>query len=277
MSKRGVPEETLRAQSTHFRYAQLSHHRPSFDLQATLLRGLKLPPDTLMPKEDLIISNQRLTQLEFSFGPKDQYDRLIPALESLTLLQHVLQQTCPYQITGLEGCQPLANLTRLEIHGTLYSDPAWIFKPFHLYPNLQTWCFLHWGSSCALHVDLSRLVTENCPKLERIEYRNAIHGRKSTVVSDVVSWTQASTRLLHFDSRAPSFLKPIYEALLCHADWIETLCLTFISDGEWNARTPAGSLDNAPASEHWSWSTPTMIPKWCDSFGWKSRGYLSSN
>lgn len=90
MSKRGVPEETLRAQSTHFRYAQLSHHRPSFDLQATLLRGLKLPPDTLMPKEDLIISNQRLTQLEFSFGPKDQYDRLIPALESLTLLQHVV-------------------------------------------------------------------------------------------------------------------------------------------------------------------------------------------
>lgn len=72
MSKRWVPEETLRVQSTHFRYAQLSHHRPSFDLQATLLRGLKFPPDTFMPKEDFISSNQRLTQLVLSFGPKDQ-------------------------------------------------------------------------------------------------------------------------------------------------------------------------------------------------------------
>lgn len=54
-----IPAEVLNAHSSHFRYALLSHSRPTFTLQATYLREICLHSEALQPNMGLIGSNPR--------------------------------------------------------------------------------------------------------------------------------------------------------------------------------------------------------------------------
>ncbi|KAG0351522.1 hypothetical protein BG005_008970 [Podila minutissima] len=218
----------------------------------------------------LIGSNPRLTRLEVSFQYNEIYNHLRPALESLSQLKYVkleelflgrqenlspflnnnpdlqdLRLNDPTGISGFSGCRPLKNLTRFEIDDVIWEENPGLQHFFHLCPNLIALNLVHRGGSAPFVRELCGILREHCPKLDWIRYRNShsrVHG--AVQAEDIVAWTQASSRLVHFDTLALTFATSIYQALMCHSVWIDTLCLKFLRGAEENVRNTSKILEH---------------------------------
>lgn len=263
-----IPTEVLGAHNSHFRYALLSHFQPTFTLQATCLRELCLQSEALSSQVnmDLIGSNPRLTRLEVSFQ-YENYGRLRSALESLSQLQYIkfgelsldkhdslssflnnnpglqdIRLSDPVHISGFKGCRPLVSLTRLELD-VFWKDNLGLLQLFSLVPNLTALNFVHREDSSTFITELCGTLRENCPKLEYIRYRSANSRIGCALQAEhIVPWIQAPLRLVHFDTLASAFTTSIYRALMCHASWIDTLCLKFLKGIEENVRSTSKIL-----------------------------------
>ncbi|KAF8946819.1 hypothetical protein BGZ52_008395, partial [Haplosporangium bisporale] len=216
---------------------------------------------------DLIGSNPRLTRLEVSFQ-YEEYGRLRSVLESLSQLQcikfeelsfdkhdslssflnnnpdlHHIQLRDPLYISGFKGCRPLVNLTRLELYDVDWEDNPGLLELISLVPNLTALSFVHRGNSSSIMTELCATLRENCPKLDWIRYRNANSRIGCALQAEhIIPWIQVSPRLVHFDTLASTFTTSIYWTLICHASWIDTLCLKFLKGVEENARNTSKIL-----------------------------------
>ncbi|KAF9369721.1 hypothetical protein CPB97_003348 [Podila verticillata] len=264
-----IPTDVLRAHNSHFRFALLSQFQPTFTLQATCLRELCLQSEALSSQAniDLIGSNPRLTRLEVSFQ-YEEYGRLRSVLESLSQLQYIkfgepsldkhdslssffnnnpglqdIRLSDPAYISGFKGCQPLVNLTRLELDNVDWGRNPGLLELFSLIPNLTALNFVHRGDLFPIVTELCATLRENCPKLDWIRYRNANSRIGCALQAEhIVPWIQASPRLVHFDTLASTFTTSIYWSLMYHASWIDTLCLKFLKGIEENARNTSKIL-----------------------------------
>ncbi|KAI9236970.1 MAG: hypothetical protein BYD32DRAFT_452065 [Podila humilis] len=149
----------------------------------------------------------------------------------------------PLYISGFKGCRPLVNLTRLELYDVDWEGNPGLLELISLVPNLTALNFVHRGDSSSIMTELCATLRENCPKLDWIRYRNANSRIGCALRAEhIIPWIQASPRLVHFDTLASTFTTSIYWTLICHASWIDTLCLKFLKGVEENARNTSKIL-----------------------------------
>lgn len=140
----------------------------------------------------------------------------------------------PFQF---DGCQPLLSLTHLAMETWCAEVQPGLLNLIRQCPNLMT---VQLELRNGPLDPVSRTLREHCPRLERIECTHRSFGASrhtdETQDADLGTLIQATQRLVHFTCKALTLSNVVCQALLCHANWIETVDLHLYSGHEESVR-----------------------------------------
>ncbi|KAF9389612.1 hypothetical protein CPB97_011022 [Podila verticillata] len=260
-----IPGELLQSHSRHLRYLTFPSGWLVGTVQSTQLRELAISlfHSSLLERHlYLLRSNPQLAVLDVRIDRIQACRKVEAAIEHLSHLTSLrisglsLQDLCierllnnksalrklaiitPHSFQFGKCPQPLANLTCLEMETWWERNPGQL-SLIRLCPNMTTVRLLLKGNHPLEEV--SRMLREHCPKLERIEcshrsFSVSHHFEEAEYTNLDALIGQATPRLVHFACKARTLTNATCQALLFHAGWIETLDLHLYTGDEESVR-----------------------------------------
>lgn len=259
-TQRKIPISTLRTLSHHFRYLRLWNTYPEGVINSTRLRELYITADAAKGSTlQVLRSNPDLLSLTLRLS-KPNFKTIYPALSTICRLQYLkladfrfnndhqllallnnnpglckIYLWCVGGITGLDGCEPLLHVTRVSMQPEWKSTPG-LVQLVKYCPNLEDLDVHVLDRSCPI-TELTRNLREFCPKLQSLKCSEASGGNAydsddnsyDTVLEDdeIINLINVSPRLLRIGINRRTIRLHVAQAILAHADWLETLELGF--------------------------------------------------
>ncbi|KAF9384903.1 hypothetical protein CPC16_008207 [Podila verticillata] len=183
-----IPVETLQAHQRHLRYARIQFEWPTDIFQPTHLQELVTDSKLLSVRHDLLRSNPHLNLLYLDFRTEVTYDKIKDILEATSQLK-----------TVSFNCLRFANANSGTLSGFFDSNSQ-----------------------------LEKLAIFHIHGLERFDLYQPLQNltrQNQLDPDDVLELIQATSRLVRFKSPCTSLTTEIIQALLVHANSLETVKL----------------------------------------------------
>ncbi|KFH63087.1 hypothetical protein MVEG_11124 [Podila verticillata NRRL 6337] len=273
MDNWNIPKEIRQAQSRHFRHLRLSKLWPPNTLQSAQLRTLDIWSNVLLEIGQLLTSNTQLSELTLRFQSRASYHQIWPIIEPLSRLKVIrlcyltltsddnqldgffnnnpglqeLELKYLEGVTGLKGCHPLVNLTRIYI-AHVWKDNMGMLELFQLCPNLVS---ISLFLDARTPAELPQIVRANCPKLEAIECLDNLDLKRSVLnEEDAMAWIGLPTRLVSFSAPLLTFTNRVYLTFLHQASSLETVRLELQEIAMDSLVQTSKLLANCPSLRH---------------------------
>ncbi|KAF9369585.1 hypothetical protein CPB97_003469, partial [Podila verticillata] len=282
MGHYNIPNAILELRSVHFRYLALSYGLCQLPIRSTQLQEVVFRDyRNRQASMKLLTRNPQIKELVWS-APNEakgpwRMAHIYAALESLAQLTHL---TLDYwyefeteQLVKMVNKMPLLkNLTLTHFENleettstlptlnvtTLVIDSFWdlnsgLIQLIRACPRLTS-ISIPADSHCPA-VRLADTLRECCPNLTAIKCLNgsSVHTERRALRSpSILALLGCVTRLVHFDFPITTFTKQICDALLVHAQSLETVRLQVIGIKEGNFTNANRILSSCPNIAHFS-------------------------
>ncbi|KAG0338777.1 hypothetical protein BG000_003403 [Podila horticola] len=246
--KQRFPATVIQTHGHHIRYAKMYASIPVGHLRSTHLKEIDLDGNALIKSAYIVLANPQVSVLRLSFpgmtnafSSKDYKDIRL-ALESLSQLKVLSLDSVRFRAAGplakilnknsglqelyfnrslgvrFDGCKPLKSMRRIGFEGEWHDNWEWE-ELIQLCPNLEEMNLHGWRPPVE---NIAKNIRQCCPKLTCVEF-----GVGELTVDDTVLIIQATPRLVKLVACVHSISAKICDALLGHAEWLETLHLSF--------------------------------------------------